>query len=253
MCALIRQTWFEAATRNLSDPERLQFYEVCFRYEFFGEEPTRKSCPYSSVLLMFDMVKVDLANDAEKARRIAERNRANGAMGGRPRQSDKVLQSTENPNEPNETHQNPTILEKTTLHNTTQLNTTLQKAAGDLEILDGDFFENVVWPVMDPDGRYRTRHRKCLAMWLTFPELKRKRLHKAVTGAEYVAGSNPYFYMEDFPDPSPNWLTGADAEKEWKAGRSVYQVNDAGKYKLVTEEDLKLFGLTPTNELKPRE
>lgn len=252
MCALIRQTWYEAAVRNLSDAERLAFYEACFKYEFKGEMPSRQSCPYSTVLLMFDMVKVDLAADAEKARKIAERNRANGALGGRPKESNKTQQSDQNPEKPKETQRNPTVLTGLPLHNTTQHNITQQAAAAAAGvILDGDFFNSEVWTRLDPEQRFRSRHRACLAMWLEFSEVKRAAIAKAVRSDVFTGGENPYFYLQDFAEPRPKWLEGKAVEDEWKAGRTVYQVKDGDKYRLTSAEDVAMFGLTVTKELRP--
>lgn len=248
MCALIRQTWFEAAVRNLSDPERLLFYESCFRYEFSGEEPTRKTCPYSSVLLMFDMVKVDLAADAEKARRIQLRNQANGSLGGRPKKDNSMLQSTENPTKPKETHENPPLLSGLTLHNTTQQNTTTAAAAG---VLDGAFFEDQIWPKINTEGKFRSRHRACMAMWLSFSYPKRLAIAEQVKSDMFAATGNPYFYLEDFGEPTPHYLSGREMEEEWKSGRSVYQIQVEGKVQTVTRSDLEAYNLTAIGELKP--
>ena len=83
ICALIRQTWYEAAKRNLSAEERLRFYEICFEYEFDNVEPSGE-VPLAS-RLMFDMVRHDIDEDKERARERSERNRRNGMAGGRPK------------------------------------------------------------------------------------------------------------------------------------------------------------------------
>ena len=83
ICALIRQTWYETAKKNLKGEERLRFYEICFEYEFNGILPD-EDAPFSSRLL-FDMVRADIDADREKARARAERSRLNGQRGGRPK------------------------------------------------------------------------------------------------------------------------------------------------------------------------
>lgn len=93
----MRQTWYEAAKKNLRQEERTAFYEACFEYEFYAKIPDRETCPFGSVLMLFDMVRDDLTHDVEKSNRIAERNRRNGMLGGRP--------ARENPNG---TEDNPT-------------------------------------------------------------------------------------------------------------------------------------------------
>ena len=250
MCALIRQTWYEAAVRNLSDAERLCFYEVCFAYEFNDIEPTRQSCPYSSVLLMFDMVKQDLARDAEKARRISERNRANGSLGGRPAGNRRPQEDT-NPEKPNETQVNPSVSTGLPLHYTTQHNTTSSSSSSDL-VYNKDFFEEVLWPIINTGGRYNSRHRACMAMWLEMSDLKRANVYTAADDPDNPRNPNPYYFLQDFPDPEPKYLNGREMELEWSAGRSVHQVKVGDKFKVVTVADLKLFGLDSYKELPPK-
>lgn len=107
-CALIRQTWYEAARKRMKDGARLAFYEACFEYEFYGRKPDDADngdlFPHADALLMFDMVVNDLQRDMEKAETIAMRNRRNGMLGGRPRKSGGDLS---NPTNPDETHENP--------------------------------------------------------------------------------------------------------------------------------------------------
>ncbi len=139
ICALIRQTWFESAKNNLKPDERLAFYEACFNYEFYQIEPER-DCPFTSVLVMFDMVKDSLEKDRQKAEMIAMRNRRNGMLGGRPKG---VTTSNKTQENPDKTQENPDETQKTQavnlglpLHNTTQQNTTeiLSLAAKNTEI-----------------------------------------------------------------------------------------------------------------------
>lgn len=249
---MIRQTWYEAAVKNLSDQERLCFYEACFKFEFTGEEPSRKTCPYSTVLLMFDMVKVDLAKDAEKARNIAERNRANGMRGGRPAKDNEMQQPNQNPTKPNETQKNPAVLTGLPLHNTTQQNTTLQKESSSSSVLDGEFFNEQLWAVLDPEQRFRSRHRACLAMWLGMSLPKRLAITKALQNGLFAAGTNPYFYLQDFAEPKPRYLSGTEMDKEWKMGKSVYGIETDEGYKYVTLADVELFGLTVVSRMDPK-
>lgn len=120
MCALMRQSWYESATKNLSSVEQLAFFRACFDFEFYGKEPTAEDVPFSSVLLMFDMVKDSLEADKVKAEAIAMRNRRNGLAGGRP----KKVTNTETQTEPRETQKTQMVYLDSPLHNNTQHNTT---------------------------------------------------------------------------------------------------------------------------------
>lgn len=83
ICALIRQTWYETAKKNLQPAERLRFYEICLEYEFYNQVPDGDA-PFSARLL-FDMVKNDIDEDKAKTIARAERARINGRGGGRPK------------------------------------------------------------------------------------------------------------------------------------------------------------------------
>lgn len=126
-CALMRQTWYEAARKRMSDGARLAFYEACFDFEFYGREPGETEgelFPHNDALLMFDMVLNDLKRDMERAETIAMRNRRNGMLGGRPRKIDpsgEVLSKSTNPQETQTNPENPdgSFGLTTTLHYTT--------------------------------------------------------------------------------------------------------------------------------------
>lgn len=251
-CALMRQTWFESAKRHLTDLERLAFYEACFLYEFTGEVPTEKTCKYGSVLLMFDMVKNDLASDREKAERIAERNAQNGRYGGRPRKDNETQQPKETQWVFDETQKNPEETQRNPIHYTTQQNTTMQQAAnGGGGALDVAFFDEHLWPRLNRSGKFNTRHRACVVKWESYSALKRAAITREVMADLFAGVDNPYFYLEDFAEPSPKWLTGKECEREWSAGKSVYQYYVDGQYKLVSAEDVRTFDLHPVKEMKP--
>lgn len=83
LCAMFRQSWFEAAKTFLPEKERLMFYEVCLEYAFTGKEPTRESVtPAVGALWMSCKPLID--SDRQKAINVTLRNRANGQRGGRP-------------------------------------------------------------------------------------------------------------------------------------------------------------------------
>ena len=47
---------------------------------------------------------------------------------------------------------------------------------------------------------------------------------------------NPYFYVQDFPEPQPLWLRGDE-------GGDIVQVRYNGAYKLCSRATMELFGL----------
>lgn len=128
-CALMRQTWYDAAKKRMKEGERLAFYEMCFEYEFYGKLPEEELFNFDGALLLFEVVKDALDADRTKADNIALRNRRNGILGGRPRKSDQEssavsgnLSNSTNPAKPSQNPENPGGLfgVSTTLHYTTQ-------------------------------------------------------------------------------------------------------------------------------------
>lgn len=118
ICAIMRQTWYETAKKNLDQADRLRFYECVFEYEFFDQLPT-ENAPLA-VRLMFDMVRDTIDSDKAKAKNRAETARANGALGGRPSCNNTKQGETK----PRGLNENPIGLNGLPLHNTTKQNTT---------------------------------------------------------------------------------------------------------------------------------
>ena len=48
---------------------------------------------------------------------------------------------------------------------------------------------------------------------------------------------NPYFYVQDFPEPQPEWKTGGETDED------LVQVRYNGAYKICTRATMKLYGL----------
>lgn len=124
ICAMVRQTWYETAKKNLDQADRLRFYECVFEYEFNDIEPN-ETAPLA-VRLLFDMVRDALDQDKNKARTRAEIARQNGALGGRPK-SNETQQESEKPNRfsKNQSGFNGLPQHNTTIQNTTKNNISL--------------------------------------------------------------------------------------------------------------------------------
>ena len=55
--------------------------------------------------------------------------------------------------------------------------------------------------------------------------------------------SNPYFFVVDFPEPQPEFLSGLDQDKLREKGIPMVQVKYNGKFLICTRETMELFGL----------
>ncbi len=54
---------------------------------------------------------------------------------------------------------------------------------------------------------------------------------------------NPYFFVVDFPEPKPEFLSGLDQDKLREKGIPMVQVRYNGKFLICTRETMELFGL----------
>ena len=55
--------------------------------------------------------------------------------------------------------------------------------------------------------------------------------------------SNPYFFVVDFPEPQPEFLSGLDQDKLREKGIPMVQVKYNGKFLICTRATMELFGL----------
>ena len=74
---------------------------------------------------------------------------------------------------------------------------------------------------------------------------KRAIVEAAQEGAPGHPGDNPnpYFFVADFPEPQPEFLSGLDQDKLREKGIPMVQVKYNGKFLICTRETMDLFGL----------
>lgn len=135
-CAMIRQTWYETAKKNLTPADRVRFYETCLEFEYYGNEPA-DDLPFAARLL-FDMVRGDLEGDRIRAKERSERNRQNGLKGGRPKvTTDNTI--NENPQKPTGLYGKP--IYNNNIQNSTEQNMSENEDAHTFFSVCLDFFE----------------------------------------------------------------------------------------------------------------
>ena len=95
------------------------------------------------------------------------------------------------------------------------------------------------WKYFKPSAEYQNRR---AAAQMIF-EARSEAAQKAIVEAAQEGGGchpddqqNPYFYVQDFPEPKPQWLRGDE-------GGDIVQVRYNGAYKLCTRATMELFGL----------
>ena len=107
----------------------------------------------------------------------------------------------------------------------------------DCQFLEEDF--NAFWMFFDPKPEFANRKKATWEVWKTRTPVARKSiLEAAQEGAPGHPGDNPnpYFFVQDFPEPKPYWLRGDEPG-------DIVQVRYNGTYKLCTRATMELFGL----------
>ena len=103
----------------------------------------------------------------------------------------------------------------------------------DLDALRADF--NDLWTHMHVDETlWPNRYAATFSLW-------RKRSHVARTAMASkvengIGKRNPYFWVQDFPEPSPTFLRGNETG-------DLVQVRYNGLFKICTRETMNLFNL----------
>lgn len=108
----------------------------------------------------------------------------------------------------------------------------------DGEKQQGCLFEKF-WNYFKPSAEYQNRRAATQMIFEARSEVARKAIIEAAQeGGGYHPGDqqNPYFFVQDFPEPQPKFLRGDE-------GGDIVQVRYNGAYKLCHRATMELFGL----------
>ena len=95
------------------------------------------------------------------------------------------------------------------------------------------------WKFFNPAPEYHNRYGATkIAFEQRSEAAQRAMMEAAQEGAPGHPGDNdnPYFYVQDFPEPEPTWLRGDEDQQ-------IVQVRYNGAFKLCSREDAQLFNL----------
>ena len=84
--------------------------------------------------------------------------------------------------------------------------------------------------------RFPNRKVATFSQWLNRSCAARQAIRDAVLTEGAPTWKNPYFYVQDFPEPQPEWKRGDEAE-------DLVQVRYNGAFKLCTRATMELYGL----------
>lgn len=101
--------------------------------------------------------------------------------------------------------------------------------------MDNDF--NEFWDAYHPNEiRFPRRRAATFRAWNERTPAARKAMLEKVKKEGAPEWKNPYFFVQDFPEPKPEFLRGDE-------GGDIVQVRYNGAYKLCYRDTMKLFGL----------
>ena len=96
------------------------------------------------------------------------------------------------------------------------------------------------WKYFAPSAEYQNRRAATQMIFEARSEAAQKALVEAAQeggGCHPDDKQNPYFYVQDFPEPKPLWKTGGET------GEDLVQVRYNGAYKICTRATMELYGL----------
>lgn len=102
--------------------------------------------------------------------------------------------------------------------------------------MDKDF--NEFWDAYHPNEiRFPRRRAATFRAWNERTPAARRAMLEQVKKEGAPEWKNPYFYVQDFPEPKPVWKTGGETDED------LVQVRYNGAYKICTRDTMKRFGL----------
>lgn len=95
---------------------------------------------------------------------------------------------------------------------------------------------------------FERREASLMKLWNECSEVKRREILAKLAaynvGVDFDAFKpNPIFFLQDFPEPQPEFLSGLDQDKLREKGIPMVQVKYNGKFLICTRETMELFGL----------
>ena len=104
------------------------------------------------------------------------------------------------------------------------------------------------WDLFNPDTEYNNRIAAAHIEWDKCSAAKQEAIiHKLQSAPGEVAQPNPYFFIIDFPEPTPTNLNGTIQGEELLNANQAKTAFYNGKWGLYSLEDIQLFNLKTLN------
>ncbi len=108
--------------------------------------------------------------------------------------------------------------------------------------MDKDF--NEFWDAYHPNEiRFPRRRAATFRAWNERTPAARRAMLEQVKKEGAPEWKNPYFFVVDFPEPQPEFLSGLDQDKLREKGIPMVQVKYKDKFLICTRKTMDLFGL----------
>ena len=112
------------------------------------------------------------------------------------------------------------------------------------KLMDEDNDYQDFWTHYKPDEiRFPNRKRATYRLWYNRIPATQKAMLAYVTENSVPKWKNPYFFVQEFPDPDPVFLSGPEQDKFWKAGIPLVQVKVGDKFLICTLQTQQDFNL----------
>ena len=110
--------------------------------------------------------------------------------------------------------------------------------------MDNDKDYQDFWTRYKPDEvRFPNRKRATYRLWRTRIPATRKAMLAYVTENSAPKWKNPYFFVQEFADPDPEFLSGTQQEQNWKLGIPMVQVKVGNRFLICTKQTQQDFNL----------
>ena len=110
--------------------------------------------------------------------------------------------------------------------------------------MDNDKEYQEFWKNYKPDEiRFPNRKRATYRLWRDRIPATQKAMLAYVTENNVPKWKNPYFFVQEFPDSEPEFLSGKQQEQNWRNGIPMVQVKYGGKFLICTKQTQQDFDL----------
>ena len=111
-------------------------------------------------------------------------------------------------------------------------------------LMDEDKDYQDFWTRYKPDEiRFPNRKRATYRLWRDRIPATQKAMLEYVAENSVPKWKNPYFFVQEFPDPQPEFLSGQAQERNWRLGIPMVQVKYNDHFLICTKQTQLDFNL----------